>query len=414
MPRHKFFKTVAAGLSALGPGIFLIGYNIGTGSITTMGKAGAEYGMTLFWAVVLSGVFTYVCMVAYGQVTLVTGQTALWNIKTRLRWGKPLAVYLLIALVATEVFSLMGIMGLVAELLQEGARLALNGTQIAPGWIILMLSVGLYALLWFGKYPFFEKTMTFFVVLMIVCFVVVFFLLKPDVAAMAQGLVPRIPHGKGALRLIAAMAGTTCAAAVFVVRSTVVAEKGWTIADLHLEKRDAAVSAAIMVFLSGLIMAVAAGTLHVMGLRLDTTLEMIRLFEPIGGRAAAFILIVGVTGAGLSTVFPVVLIAPWLICDFTNKPRDPSSPLFRSLGFVGLLFCFGTMFTNEAMPILVITAQALAACVLPAAVIPIMVLINRRDVMKEHRAGAMMNIGLVLTLLFSLLTTYFAIKELMI
>lgn len=45
-------------LNAVGPGLFLIGYNIGTGSVTTMAKAGAEHGMTLLWAIIVSCLFT--------------------------------------------------------------------------------------------------------------------------------------------------------------------------------------------------------------------------------------------------------------------------------------------------------------------------------------------------------------------
>jgi len=66
--------------------------------------------------------------------------------------------------------------------------------------------------------------------------------------------------------LIAAMAGTTCSAAVFIMLSTVVAEKGWNVNNLKTEKKDAFVSAFMMLFLSGIIMAVSAGTVHVMGL----------------------------------------------------------------------------------------------------------------------------------------------------
>jgi len=47
------FKTIRrkAGLliAAIAPGIFLVGYNIGTGSITTMASAGADYGMAMTW-----------------------------------------------------------------------------------------------------------------------------------------------------------------------------------------------------------------------------------------------------------------------------------------------------------------------------------------------------------------------------
>jgi hypothetical protein len=74
-------RKLGVALVTVGPGLFLIGYNIGTGSVVTMASSGATFGMSLFWAVVLSCVFTYVLMVAYGQVTVVTGRTALANLR---------------------------------------------------------------------------------------------------------------------------------------------------------------------------------------------------------------------------------------------------------------------------------------------------------------------------------------------
>ncbi|MHC4738199.1 MAG: divalent metal cation transporter, partial [Planctomycetota bacterium] len=121
--QNRTARKIIVGLSAVGPGLFLIGYNIGTGSVTTMAKAGAEYGMTLFWALVLSCVFTFILMVAYGRITLVTGRTVLFNIKTNFRAGKIVAVYILAALIIGELLALMGVMGIVADLLQEGTRL---------------------------------------------------------------------------------------------------------------------------------------------------------------------------------------------------------------------------------------------------------------------------------------------------
>ena len=287
-----------------------------------------------------------------------------------------------------------------------------GGTGIANVWIILVLVIGLYALLWYGRYQVFEKILTAFVILMGVCFVVVFFMVKPSFSAIVSGLVPSIPKQPGAFGLIAAMAGTTCSAAVFIIRSTIVTEKGWTINNLKDEKRDAFVSAFMMLFLSGIIMAVSAGTLHVMGLKLENTVEMISLFEPIGGKIAAFILILGVTGAGISTVFPIVLIAPWLVSDYTGRPRDIHSPLFRILGFIGILFSFGMLFMKQRPPALMVFSQAFQACILPAFAIPVVILINRPKMMQEHKATTKMNIGLIAVILFSFITTYFAITEL--
>jgi Mn2+/Fe2+ NRAMP family transporter len=169
-----------------------------------------------------------------------------------------------------------------------------------------------------------------------------------------------------------------------------------------------------MLFLSAVIMAVAAGTLHVMGLKLENTVEMILLFEPIGGKIAAFILILGIVGAGLSTVFPITLIAPWLVSDFTGRPRDIRSPLSRLFIFVALLFAFGSQLLEQKPPALMIFSQAFQACILPAVAIPVLILLNRKDIMEGHRAVFRENLGIGAVILFSLLTTYFAIKELIL
>jgi len=409
MENKKLSKRILIGLTAIGPGLFLIGYNIGTGSITTMAKVGAEHGMTLTWALVLSCIFTYVLMVAYGKTTLVSGQTALSTIKSNLIFGKPLAIYILIALVIGELLALMGIFGIVTDLIKEASRLLFGG----PGWntltITVVLVVCLYALLWFGKYQVFEKFLISLVILMGLSFIIVFFMVKPSFSSIAGGLVPSIPKSDGTLRLIAAITGTTCSAAVFIMRSTVVAEKGWTIKNLKLEKRDSAVSASMMLFLSLVIMAVSAGTLHVMGMKLNNTVEMISLFEPLGGKIAAIILILGIVGAGISSIFPIILIAPWLISDYTGRERNIRSPMYRVLGLVGVLFGFGMQFISVTPPLLMVFSQAFQALILPAVAIPIFILINRKSLMKEYVAGAAMNFSLVVIIFYSLLTSYFAI-----
>lgn len=405
----KIGKKILIAVSAIGPGLFLIGYNIGTGSVTTMAKAGAEHGMSLFWAIILSCVFTYILMVAYGQATLVSGRTALFNIKTEIKGGKWLALYILVALIIGELLALIGIVGIVADLVQEGIRLLTNGLVVKTGWIIMVLVVLMSVLFWFGRYNFFEKVLTIFVILMALCFVMVFFMVSPTLSSIIEGMIPSMPDSPGAFGLVAAIAGTTSSAAVFIVRSTVVVEKGWTINNLKDEKRDAFVSSFMMLLLSGVIMAVSAGTLHLMGLELDNTLEMIRLFEPIGGKAAAFLLILGIVGAGLSTIFPIVLIAPWLIADYTGRPRDIRSPMFRALIMIGLIFAFGSIFLEQSPVILMVFSQAFQAAILPAVAIPVFILLNRKDIMDKNRASLKMNIGLIAVIAFAFITTYFAI-----
>jgi|TARA_B110000444_G_scaffold64157_1_gene60084 Mn2+/Fe2+ NRAMP family transporter len=408
---YKIHRKIIIGLSALGPGLFLIGYNIGTGSVTTMAKTGAEHGMSLFWALLLSCFFTYILMVAYGKVTLVTGNTALFNFKKELKWGSVLSMYIILTLIIGELLALMGVMGIVADLVQEGIRIGFNDLFIHRGWIILFFSVILYILILFGRYSFFEKVLTVLVALMGLSFLVVFIMVKPSLSTLIAGIVPSIPNTPGAFGLVAAISGTTCSAAVFIIRSTIVVEKGWTVNDLKKEKKDSLVSASMMLFLSGIIMAVSAGTLHLSGLKLENTVEMIHLFEPIGGKFAAFMLIIGIAGAGISTIFPIVLIAPWLIADFRGTSRDIRTPQSRLIILFTLLFAFGTVFMEHRPPALMIFSQAFQACILPAVAIPIFILINKKRLMDTHVAGISENLSIIAVILFSFISTWFAILE---
>jgi manganese transport protein len=410
----KRTSKILIALSLIGPGLFLLGYNIGTGSITTMAKAGAEFGMSLFWALLLSCIFTYVLMVAYGQVTLVSGKTALYNIKIHIPYGKLIAIYIIITLVIGELLALMGIMGIAVELLQEAFRILGSDVEISSATITIVLAILLLILLWFGNYLIFEKVLTVFVILMVLCFMGAFVMLRPNVTEIILGVVPRVPQQSGSLGLIAAMAGTTCSAALFIVRSIVVSEKGWTVNDLKNEKRDAFVSSSLMLFLSAIIMAVAAGTLHLMGLKLSSTIEMVQLFKPFGSKAASIILILGILGAALSTIFPIILIAPWLICDYTQRPKNMKSPLFRIAALISLVIGTSFLFINRNPPIIMIFSQAFQALILPAVTLPILILINKKSLMGIHAATRSMNIGIACVFLFGLLTSYFAIAELLL
>ena len=71
--KQKFAKSLALIL----PGIFLLGFNIGTGSVTTMAKAGATYGMSMLWTIIASCFTTDFLINLYGKYTLVTEETAL-------------------------------------------------------------------------------------------------------------------------------------------------------------------------------------------------------------------------------------------------------------------------------------------------------------------------------------------------
>ena len=93
-----FFKKLLMAILAFGPGIFAIGYTIGTGSVTSMIVAGSTYGMQLLWVLLLSCFFSGILMYVYGNYALISGETALFAFKKHLKWGKLIAILIIIGI----------------------------------------------------------------------------------------------------------------------------------------------------------------------------------------------------------------------------------------------------------------------------------------------------------------------------
>ena len=121
----SFAQNFAKGLALFLPGIFLLGFNIGTGSVTAMAKAGADYGMTLLWTIVASCLCTFFMINQYGRYTLITGETALEAFRKHIH--PSVGIFFIAALTAGVCGSVMGVMGIVAEICYEWSKSLVMG-----------------------------------------------------------------------------------------------------------------------------------------------------------------------------------------------------------------------------------------------------------------------------------------------
>ena len=399
----KFSRMLALFL----PGIFLLGFNIGTGSVTAMAKAGATYGMSLLWTIVASCLATFFMINVYGRYTLVTGETALQAFRKHIH--PAVGIFFIVALTAGVSGSVMGVMGIVAEICFVWSKTMIEG-GIAPVYFAAFFIALVYFIFWNGRTQFFERSLAVIVAIMAVCFLLNFFFMMPPPVEILKGLIPNVPEVSadaetGSFLVIASMVGTTVSSALFIVRTTLVKEAGWTIGDLKIQRNDAIVSATMMFVISGAIMASAAGTLYVEGLGLDRASQMIELLEPVAGSLATAVFAIGIVAAGVSSQFPNVLLLPWLWCDYHQSPRTMTLPKYRIMVFViSLLGLVVPVF--QARPVFVmIVSQAFNSVILPITVGCILYLGNRRDLMGEHKNGPMTNVVLVAILLFSIVTS---------
>jgi manganese transport protein len=272
-----------------------------------------------------------------------------------------------------------------------------------------------YYIFWNGKTQFFERSLAVIVAIMAGCFILNFFIMMPPPIDILKGMVPNLPkvpadQGQGAFLVIAAMVGTTVFSGLFIMRTTLVKEAGWTISDIKKQRNDAIVSVFMMFVLSGAIMASAAGTLYAEGLGLTKASQMIELLEPLVGSFATSIFAIGIIAAGVSSQFPNVLMLPWLLCDYNQSERKMSLGKYRIMVLIISLFGLVVPIFKASPVFVMIVSQAFNSVLLPMTVGCILYLGNRRDVMGEYKNKLMTNIFLIAILLFSIVASSMGIK----
>jgi len=397
-------------LKGIGPGIFAIGYTIGTGSVTAMVVAGSQYGMQLLWVLFLSCLFSWVLMEAYGRYYLVTGETALYSFKKRFKFGKIISLLIIVGVSFGQWNSLIGILGISSNAIFETLVLyfpALEGNEYVGILTIAVLIIGImYTVLLKGSYSLFENILIIFVSLMGISFLLSFFVVLPPPGAVVAGMIPSIPQVEGGRMLVAAFVGTTMAAATFLSRPLFIQGKNWTKENMQDQSRDAMWAAILIFCISGAIMAVAMGAFYEQGKVVTRVLDMVETLEPIAGRFAIVIFFMGTLAAGLSSIFPIIMIAPLLIADYQKGELDIKSTQFKVI--TGIACLVGL--TVPVLGVNPINAQILTQVfnvfILPLVIISMLILINKKELMGEHKAGIILNAGMVSALIFACIISW--------
>ncbi|MDN3667597.1 Nramp family divalent metal transporter [Algibacter miyuki] len=415
--KKSLLQKIVAIVLGFGPGIFAIGYTIGTGSVTSMIVAGSKFNMQLLWVLLISCIFSGVLMFAYGNYALLTSETALYGFKKHLKFGKILAILIIVGITFGQWNSLMGILGISSNIIYEILAINFEGLSAYKYETVLITAiiiiVTFYLLMLVGKYTFFEKILVVFVTLMGFSFVLSLCFVQPLSIDVVKGLLPTIPDVPGGKMLVAAFVGTTMASATFLSRPLFVKGKGWTIKNLDQQKKDS-ITAAILIFvISAVIMAVAAGALFYQGKEVSQVLDMANTLEPVAGKWAVSIFFFGALSAGLSSIFPCLLIAPLLIADYQSGELDTNSRQFRIITAVACMVALiGPAFGANPIEIQILS-QVFNVFVLPIVVLGIILMLSNKKVMKDYKTSLGVYIGLYAALFFSLVISYNGIVALL-
>ena len=202
--------TPPTGISArfrqVGPGLLAAATGVGAGDLVATMVAGAKFGTVLLWAAVLGTVLKLALAEGVGRWHLASGSTLLDGWRRLGYWATGFfGVYIVI----------WGFVYGATAMSAVGLPLnALFGGLDVKYWAMIAGVVGL-TLVWLQRYAVFEKFMTVLVLIKFVSVVSVAFLVSPDLGALANGLVPRLPEGSTiyVLGLVGGVGGTITMAA---------------------------------------------------------------------------------------------------------------------------------------------------------------------------------------------------------
>ncbi|UCD24969.1 MAG: Nramp family divalent metal transporter [Gemmatimonadota bacterium] len=364
----------------LGPGVIVTAAFIGPGTVTTATLAGANYGVTLLWALLFATIATIVLQEMSARLGLATGAglgQALRAVSRRPWIGTSLAALAAVAVIggaaAYEAGNLTG-----AGLgLESVTGLSLR-TWVALGTVLAGL------LLWTGRYRLVERVLATCVAVMGLVFLATAILVAPSIIDILSGaLRPRLLNGSELTAL--ALIGTTIVPYNLFLHSAVVRERWSDVTDLPTVRLDLVLAIGLGGIVSAAVVITASAALD--GGEVRSAADMATQLTPLLGPWAGQAFAAGYAAAGVSSAVTAPLAAAYVVLDTLGRGRDVRSPLARIVWLCCIVIGGVTAMLGTRPVALIFVAQIVNGLVLPIVAIVLLVAMNDRNRLGSHING---------------------------
>lgn len=378
-------------LKQFGPGLLVAAAFIGPGTVTTASVAGAETGYALLWALVFSIFATLVLQEMSARLGIVArlglGEALRQSFDSPLlRWAVIVLVVVAIGF-GTAAFETGNITGAALGL----ETIAGLSTRV---WALIVGAAAL-ALLATGHYKLIERVLIALVLTMSVVFILTAIIVRPDVGAILAGIfTPGLPQGS-VLTLIA-LVGTTVVTYNFFLHSAAVQDK-WprnvpTERALTESRLDSGLSIALGGLITLAIVITAAAAFFTSQTKIEDAGQMASQLEPLLGPAAKWFFAIGLFAAGMTSSVTAPLAAAYAVTGALGVKPDLASHRFRAIWAAIIVIGMGFAWFGTKPVQAIVIAQAANGILLPLIAIFLLVVMNRRDLLGEHRNGLLGNL----------------------
>lgn len=386
-----------------GPSTLVAAAFVGPGTVTVCSLAGVTHGCSLLWALLFSVLSTIVLQEMAARLGWVT-QTGLGTTIRNERNRTPLAIvmfYLVIIaiLVGNAAYEAGNIGGAVLglDLLYEGFNY----------WPLIIGGIS-FVLLFKLKYKILERLLIAMVLLMSLAFLVTAIKIAPPITSIISGFIPDFSVKQDWLTVMAII-GTTVVPYNLFLHASLISNKYDRSASLKDIRIENAVAIALGGIISFLIILVAAGSaedVESIGSAADLAMQL----ESVLGPAAKYAMGLGLFGAGLTSAITAPLAAALAAKEIFNWDEEEENYKFRMVWmlilFIGVLFAM----LGFKPIILIKLAQVANGLLLPILAGYLLILANRKTILKEYVNSLFLNIlGLAvigITLLLSIKTMF--------
>jgi NRAMP (natural resistance-associated macrophage protein)-like metal ion transporter len=392
----------------LGPGIIAGNADNDAGGITTYSVAGANFGHSLLWVLLLTTFALAITQEIGARMGLVTGKglASLIREKFGIRWTTFVMICLFISNIGT----------ISAEFAGIAAALSIFGISkfiavpAAIAFVFLLVTKGN-----------FKKLERLFLLMsaFYLCYIISAILAHPNFASALKSLIiPEGIHLNGVyvLTLMAVIGTTITPWGQFFIQDYVV-DKKLSKQDLKIERGDVFLGSFFTNFISFFIIIACAATLFNKGIKITDASQAALALQPLAGQFAATLFAFGFLNASLFGAAIVPVTTAYVMTEAFGMEsglnfKFKEAPQFYGI-FLLLLIIGGTVVLLPFLPLITIlvVTQAINAVLLIPVFIFLYILSNDKKLLGEYANGKFVNMILIITLiLIAAASTFYAIS----
>ena len=380
----------------IGPGVLIAAAFIGPGTVTLCTIAGASFGYSLIWAIILSTFSTIVLQEMSLRIGLVTRMNLAEVIRTSIK-SKILNRFIILLIISSI---LIGNTAYEAGNI-TGASLGISAiiNYESINYIPVFIGLIAFVILYQGDYKILEKSLVSLVIVMSISFFITAIMTRPDITSLLKGIFkPQVNSSN--LIVVLGLIGTTVVPYNIFLHSSLVSEKWNSIEKLKVARIESFISILLggLVSLSIIITAASVSNQNVTGV-----IDLAKGLEPLYGKFAIYFLGLGLFASGITSSITAPLAAAYVAKSCFGWNNSLKSKQFRLVWiFILITGVFVSMIKVNPIEIIKF-AQFSNSLLLPIIAIILLWLINDKNIISSKFNYKYQNIFGVLIVIISLI-----------